>query len=76
MIKGLFIFLILGFLFLTLAPSAVEGRVSVRGYTRRNGTYVAPYYRTSPNRVRYDNWSSKGNYNLYTGKKGTVSWWR
>ena len=51
-----------------------QARVSVKGYTRRStSTYVAPHYRTSPNRTRFDNWSTKGNFNPYTGKKGYVS---
>jgi len=43
----------------------------VRGYTRKDGTYVAPHYRTSPNRTQRDNYSTYGNYNPYTGKTGT-----
>jgi hypothetical protein len=42
----------------------------VRGYSKRSGTYVMPHYRTSPNHTKYDNWSTKGNTNPYTGKKG------
>jgi len=43
----------------------------VSGYVRKNGTYVAPYYRTAPNSTKLDNWSTKGNVNPYTGKPGT-----
>lgn len=43
---------------------------NVRGYTKKNGTYVAPHEQTNPNRTRKDNYSHKGNYNPYTGKKG------
>ncbi len=35
------------------------------------GTYVAPHYRTGSNSVKFDNWSTKGNVNPMTGKKGT-----
>jgi len=42
----------------------------VSGYSKKNGTYVMPHYRTSPNHTRYDNWSTKGNINPNTGKKG------
>lgn len=45
--------------------------VSVKGYTKSNGTYVAPHNRTAPNRTKGDNWSTKGNVNPYTGKMGT-----
>lgn len=43
----------------------------VKGYTKKNGTYVAPHYRSDPNGTKLDNWSTKGNYNPYTGKAGT-----
>lgn len=43
---------------------------SVRGYTKKDGTYVAPHQRTNPNGTQRDNWSSKPNYNPYTGKEG------
>ena len=45
----------------------------VRGYTRSNGTYVAPHYRSSPDSSRSNNWSSQGNVNPYTGRSGTVA---
>jgi len=45
--------------------------VHVSGHVTRSGTYVAPSYRTAPNRTKMDNWSSKPNVNPYTGKEGT-----
>ena len=45
--------------------------VNVNGYYKNNGKYVEPHYRSSPNKTTYDNWSTKGNQNPYTGKKGT-----
>jgi hypothetical protein len=45
---------------------------SVHGYTRKDGTYVAPHRQTDPDDSRRNNWSSKGNTNPYTGKEGTV----
>lgn len=45
--------------------------VPIRGYIKRDGTYVMPSHRTSPNATRLDNWSSKPNINPYTGKLGT-----
>ena len=47
------------------------GTVSVRGYTTKNGTYVAPSHRTAPDSTRTNNWSSRPNVNPYTGKIGT-----
>jgi len=43
----------------------------VKGYVKKDGTYVAPHMRSSPNSTKADNWSTKGNYNPYTGKEGT-----
>lgn len=43
----------------------------VSGYYRSNGTYVKPYYRSDRNSTVTDNYSFKGNYNPYTGRKGT-----
>ncbi|MCQ9206847.1 MAG: hypothetical protein NG740_03070 [Omnitrophica bacterium] len=39
------------------AVSNAYALVSVRGYSRSNGTYVAPHFRTSPNSSVYDNFS-------------------
>jgi hypothetical protein len=41
------------------------------GYTRSNGTYVAPYVATNPNGTQRDNYGATGNYNPYTGATGT-----
>lgn len=45
----------------------------VRGHVNRDGTYVAPHYRTSPNNTRMDNYSTQGNTNPYTGQQGHVN---
>jgi hypothetical protein len=42
----------------------------VRGYTTRSGTYVLPHRQTNPNGSKFDNWSTKGNINPYTGRRG------
>ena len=44
---------------------------NVHGYTKKNGTYIAPHHRTSPNGTQRDNWTSKPNRNPYTGKNGS-----
>ncbi|GEM95934.1 hypothetical protein MRA01_04740 [Methylobacterium radiotolerans] len=49
------------------------GSHSISGYTRSNGTYVAPSHATNPNGSKSDNWSTKGNVNPYTGQAGTKS---
>lgn len=50
---------------------ARSGVIHVPGHVNRDGKYVQPYYRTHPNGTQYDNYSSKGNVNPYTGKVGT-----
>jgi hypothetical protein len=55
-------------------PEYAEAKVRVKSYYKPSTyRYVAPHYRTSPNRTKLDNWSTKGNYNPYTGKIGTKS---
>lgn len=54
-----------------LITNIVIGQVHVSGYTKKNGTYVAPYMRSSPNSSPYDNYSYPGNTNPYTGKIAT-----
>jgi hypothetical protein len=44
---------------------------NVHGYSKRNGSYVSPHRRTDSNHTQRDNWSTKGNINPDTGKKGT-----
>lgn len=51
--------------------SFVHAGVSVRGYYRKNGTYVSPHMRSSPDARLYNNWSTAGNVNPYNGKIGT-----
>jgi hypothetical protein len=48
-----------------------SGSHSIKGYSKSDGTYVAPSHATNPNSSKYDNWSTKGNVNPYTGKEGT-----
>lgn len=57
----------------TYTPSynSSPGVERVRGYTRKNGTYVAPYVRTKRDSTTLNNFSTKGNINPYTGKRGS-----
>lgn len=52
--------------------SGYADAVNVRGYTRRDGTYVAPHHRSAPDGRFSNNWSTSGNVNPYTGKVGTL----
>lgn len=47
------------FSFFLASATPVNARVSVRGYYKSNGTYVQPYYRSSPNVYKWDNYSYK-----------------
>jgi hypothetical protein len=58
---------------LSLVAIGASAQVHVNGYTRANGTYVAPHQRTAPDATLQNNYSTKGNVNPYTGKEGTVS---
>jgi hypothetical protein len=53
-----------------LSFAATGGSHGVRGYVKKDGTYVAPHKKTNANGTQTDNWSSKPNMNPYTGKKG------
>lgn len=71
--KFLLAILILAAFWTASAGTAEAARaVRVKGYYKPStGTYVAPSHRSSPNRTRSDNYSTRGNYNPYTGKTGT-----
>lgn len=52
-------------------PSTVNyNTTTVSGYTRSNGTYVQSHVRTMPNSTNWDNFSTKGNSNQFTGSTG------
>ena len=52
-------------------PSTVNFNTTiVSGYSRSNGTYVQPYVRTMPNTTNWDNFSTSGNSNPFTGSTG------
>jgi hypothetical protein len=67
-VLGLSLFGFLGF-----SVSHADAATRVHGYTTKRGTYVAPHYRSTSNSRKSDNYSSRGNYNPYTGKKGYKS---
>lgn len=58
---------------LIASASWAVAQVHVDGYTRKDGTYVQPYYRSSPDSSYNNNWSVQGNQNPYTGQMGTRS---
>ena len=55
--------------FFQSAPA--EAAVRAKGYTTKSGTRVGPSMRSSPDRSKMNNYSSKGRTNPYNGKRGT-----
>ncbi len=55
--------------------NAVDAKIlKINGYYKPSiGKYVQPYYKTSPNKTKIDNYSTKGNYNPFNGKIGTIN---
>lgn len=63
--------LLKNYLLLSLLISSTSfAEVYVKGHYRKNGTYVESHYRSDPNKSKTDNWSTYGNTNPRTGKKG------
>lgn len=63
--------LFIGALALCAVAGTAHAQTYVRGYTKSDGTYVAPHYRSSPDSTRLNNYSTRGNVNPYTGEIGT-----
>jgi hypothetical protein len=58
-------------LLLALAiPASAQRHVHVRSSITRNGEYRQSHARSYPNRTRFDNYSTRGNTNPFTGSKG------
>lgn len=57
----------------SFSVTVVNAYVSVKGYYRSNGTYVAPHVRSNPNGLKSDNYSYTGGdvYNKTYGTRGT-----
>ena len=63
--------IVLSLVFITTVEAKT---VKVKSYYKPStGTYINSHYKTSPNKSKIDNFSTKNNYNPYTGKKGTVN---
>lgn len=58
---------------LVFSASVEAKTIRVKSYYKpTTGKFINSYYKTSPNKTRLDNYSTKYNYNPYTGKKGYV----
>ncbi len=64
---------IIATLALIASTGAVFADTYVRGYTRNDGTYVQPHYRTNPDSNRFNNYTSPGMTNPYTGQRGNTN---
>lgn len=63
-------------LLLSFIPAVIfagSGSVYVKGHFTKNGTYIAPHYRSVPDHSVTNNWGIKGNYNAVTGKPGNAA---
>jgi uncharacterized protein YxeA len=62
-------------LLVSFSTNIAEARtIKVKSYYKPStGKYVNTYYKTSPNKTKLDNYSTKYNYNPFTSKKGYVN---
>lgn len=58
---------------LALCCAAAWSQTYVAPHVRKDGTFVQGHYRSTPNSTPYDNYSSQGNSNPFTGERGTVN---
>ena len=55
----------------SLTCSVAVGKTTMtKGFVKKNGTYVAPHYKTTPDKTKNNNYSTRGNANPMTGKDG------
>ena len=52
-------------------PGSKTSSEHVSGYTKKDGTHVDSYRKSTPDKSFNNNWSTKGNVNLATGKPVT-----
>jgi hypothetical protein len=69
--KTLSLVISLSVLFSFMQSTVADAVVSVKGYYRSDGTYVAPHYHSDPDGIATNNWSYPGNTNPYTGVTAT-----
>src|SRR2546421_7113315 len=67
----LLVWLLLAIVLFAPVAVAFAEDVFVNGYYRKDGTYVQPHMRSAPDSNPYNNYSTKGNVNPYTGQPGT-----
>lgn len=65
--------LLLGVVLAAVVASQVSAQVQVDGYVKKDGTYVAPHYRSAPDSSPTNNYSYPGNTNPYSGRQAAPS---
>lgn len=66
-----FTFLLTPFVAFSVLPQDSFAYVSVKGYYRKDGTYVRPHVRSNPNGLKYDNYGYTPSQGLYNDSYGT-----
>jgi hypothetical protein len=57
---------------LIFSMGIADAATRVRGhYNRKSGTYISSHYRSKSDGRKYNNYSTRGNTNPYTGKHGS-----
>lgn len=64
--------LLFALLILAITAPAFAKTTRVKGYFKKNGAYVKPHLKTTPDGSKMNNFSAKGNTNPYTGEKGSA----
>ncbi|QKM64645.1 hypothetical protein DCO17_04985 [Polynucleobacter tropicus] len=62
---------LLAFIIFCIAFGTAFADTYVNGYYKKDGTYVNGYTRSSPDSTNWNNYSTQGNSNPYTGGEGT-----
>lgn len=68
--KSIILLALIAILLIQSTTAIAKGSHARKGYTKKNGTYVAPSRATNPDKTKSNNYSSKGNTNPSSGKKG------
>lgn len=58
-------------LFGIISFASAQSTTTVKSYTKKDGTYVQGYQKTSTDKTNSNNYSTQGNYNPNTGQQGT-----
>ena len=65
------IILLISALTLCYSSAMAQGIIFQKGYVKKDGSYVSPVYKTKSDNKMYNNYSTQGNVNPFTGKAGT-----